>query len=134
MVMIAPSLHRADVPPVPSVGILEAVFFGAAGFAAAAGAAGLPVAAGVADFMAVEGAGVDAALVPFMQPDMNALYVIAFLSASLLVFQVAAQLDIVPRDAGTAACGAGFIALADAGALGADAVLLPFMQPDMNAL
>ena len=130
MVMIAPSLHRADVPPVPSVGILEAVFFGAA----AAGAAGLPVAAGVADFMAVEGAGVDAALVPFMQPDMNALYVVAFLSASLLVFHVAAQLDIVPRDAGTAACGAGFIALADAGALGADAVLLPFMQPDMNAL
>ena len=134
MVMIAPSLHRADVPPVPSVGILEAVFFGAAA-AGAAGAAGLPVAAGVADFMAVEGAGVDAALVPFMQPDMNALYVVAFLSASLLVFQVAAQLDIVPRDAAAAAvCGAGFIALADAGALGADAVLLPFMQPDMNAL
>src|ERR1043165_6777840 len=126
MVMIAPSLHRADVPLVPSVGIFEAVFFGAAGFA---------VAAGVADFTAVEGAGVDAALVTFMQPDMNALYVVAFLSASLLVFQVAAQLDIVPRDAGTAAvCGAGFIALADAGALGADAVLLPFMQPDMNAL
>ena len=126
MVMIAPSLHRADVPLVPSVGIFEAVFFGAAGFA---------VAAGVADFTAVEGAGVDAALVPFMQPDMNALYVVAFLSASLLVFQVAAQLDIVPRDAAAAAvCGAGFIALADAGALGADAVLLPFMQPDMNAL
>lgn len=125
-------MQRADVPVLPSAGIADlapdgfaAVFTGAAGFAGAAAivAAGLDAA--------------DAVPVPFIQVDMNALYVVAFLSAADLPFQLDAQADIVPPGpdilAGVAIVDAGAAAIDDeAGA----AVLAPdlVMQVDIYAL
>jgi hypothetical protein len=79
--MIWPSLQRADVPVLPSVGIADlvpddfaAVFIAMAGFAGVADFVAAVIAAGAAVIAAgLDMEAAEAVPVPFMQPDINAL-------------------------------------------------------------
>lgn len=97
-----PSLQRAEVPLLPSVGMDDFAAATLFGVVADAGAAGLGATGAIAAVLVLD----------FMQLDMKSLYFVAFLSASDFVFQVAAQEDIVLLEDLLAMFGA-----ADAGAI-----------------
>lgn len=104
-----PSLQRAEVPLLPSVGMDDFAAATLFGEVADAGTIGLDAAGAIAAVLVLD----------FMQLDMKSLYFVAFLSVSDLAFQLAAQDDIVlPEDFlatfGVAAAGAAAMAAVDA--------------------